>query len=262
MIDSHAHVAFEGFEDDREAVVARAREAGISWIEIGTDVYQSKKALALGVPTAIGVHPSDIAAGVDWGEIKKLLDSPNVVAVGEVGLDLYHSKNLEEQIETLEKFVSLARKKSLPIVFHVRNPSTSLRVNAHDEMIKFLREQNWGRGAIHTFSGTRKQAEDYLELGLYLSFSGVVTFKNAGEILEVAKTMPLEKMLIETDCPFLAPEPFRGKRNEPAYVKYVAEKIANLRGISFDEVARVTEDNTKHLFVSSSPGTWPTKAGN
>ncbi|MEK7557248.1 MAG: TatD family hydrolase, partial [Patescibacteria group bacterium] len=121
--------------------------------------------------------------------------------------------------------------------------------NAHDEMIKFLQDHNWNRGVIHTFSGTKAQAEQYLEMGLYLSFSGVVTFKNAGEILEVAKTMPLDKMLIETDCPFLSPEPFRGKRNEPAYVKYVAEKIAEVRGISFDEVARATEENTRKLFL-------------
>lgn len=241
MIDSHAHVAFEGFDSDRDDVMARAREAGVAWIEIGTDVEQSRKAVALGVPATIGVHPSDVAAGVDWNEVKKLLEEPNVVAVGEVGLDLYHSQNLDEQIEALKKFVEIAREKRLPVVFHVRN--------AHDEMIKFLREENWSRGVIHTFSGNKEQAEHYLEMGLYLSFSGVVTYKNAGGIVEVAKTMPLEKMLIETDCPFLAPEPFRGMRNEPAYVKYVAQKIAEIRGISFEEVARVTEENTKQLFL-------------
>lgn len=240
MIDSHAHVAFSGFNEDREEVMTRAREARVSWIEIGTDVEQSKKALALGVPATIGVHPSDVAAGIDWAEIKKLLDEPNVVAVGEVGLDLFHGQNLEEQFEALKQFIDLAREKDLPVVFHVRE--------AHDKMIEFLKREKWGRGVIHTFSGTAKQAREYLDMGLHLSFSGVVTFKNAGEILEVAKTMPLERMLIETDCPFLAPEPFRGKRNEPAYVKYVAQKIADIRGISFDEVARVTEENAKLLF--------------
>lgn len=240
MIDSHAHVAFSGFDEDREEVLARAREAGVSWIEIGTDLEQSKKALMLGVPATVGVHPSDIAPGIDWDEIRNLLDEPNAVAVGEVGLDLYHSQNLVEQLEALKMFLDLAQEKNLPVVFHVRN--------AHDEMIEFLKKEKWGRGVIHTFSGTKKQAKEYLAMGLYLSFSGVVTFRNAGEILEVAETMLLDRMLIETDCPFLAPEPFRGKRNEPAYVKYVAQKIAEIRGISFDEVARITEDNTEKLF--------------
>ena len=216
------------------------------------------------------MHPSDVGQGINWAEIEKLLDEPKVVAIGEVGIDLYHQDNLEEQLEALESFIGLAREKNLPVVFHVRNsnppppPPLSRRGdesysldkgriggvwNAHDEMIKFLQDHNWNRGVIHTFSGTKAQAEQYLEMGLYLSFSGVVTFKNAGEILEVAKTMPLDKMLIETDCPFLSPEPFRGKRNEPAYVKYVAEKIAEVRGISFDEVARATEENTRKLFL-------------
>jgi len=257
MIDSHAHVAFDGFDSDREAVIARAREAGVSWIEIGTDIEQSKKAVELagrlrqdfGVQTplrgfTVGVHPSDIAQGIDWVEIENLVQG--AVAVGEVGIDLYHSDNLEEQLGALEQFVELARERELPIVFHVRDGKER---NAHKEMLKFLQEQHWNRGVIHTFSGTKAQAEKYLEMGLYLSFSGVVTFKNAGEILEVAKTMPLNRMLIETDCPFLAPEPFRGKRNEPAYVKYVAQKIAEVRGISFEEVARITEENARKLFL-------------
>lgn len=268
MIDSHAHVAFDGFDEDRDQVIARAKEAGVSWIEIGTDVEQSKKALELlarlrqayggrspllGV--TVGVHPSDISQEINWLEIEQLSQNKAVVAIGEVGIDLYHSSNLEEQLKVLEKFVELAREKDLPIVFHVRDPKEShptsprLRgVGAHDEMLKLLHSHSGVRGVIHTYSGTRAQAEEYLELGLYLSFSGVVTFKNAGEILEAAKTMPLEKMLIETDCPFLAPESFRGKRNEPAYVKYVAEKIAEIRGVSFDEMARVTEENAKTLF--------------
>lgn len=250
MIDSHAHVTADQFDQDRKEVILRAREAGVSWVEIGTDVEQSRKAIALEVPATVGVHPSDVSAGVDWGEIKKLLDSPNVVAVGEVGIDLYHSQNLDEQLEALGKFVDLAREKDLPIVFHVRNgnPPGGGIWDAHSQMIAFLQKHNFENGVIHTFSGTKKQAEQYLEMGLHLSFSGVVTFKNAGEILEVAKTAPLEKILIETDCPFLAPEPFRGKQNEPAYVKYVAEKIAEIRGISFEEVVRATEENTKKLF--------------
>lgn len=252
MIDSHAHVAFYQFDGDREAVIARAREANVKWIEVGTDIEQSKKAITLHDWVTVGVHPSDIAEGVDWEEVRRLAAAPNVVAIGEVGIDLHHQDNLEEQLEALTKFVGLAREKDLPVVFHVRNPVKSPGgdhgASAHDEMIKFLREHQGIEGVMHTFSGTKQQAQQYLELGMYLSFSGVVTFPNAGEIAEVAKTMPLDRMLVETDCPFLAPQPVRGKRNEPAYVKYVVEKIAQLRGISSEEVEKATEENTRNLF--------------
>lgn len=262
MIDSHAHVLFDRFDDDRDAVIARARAAGLTgWIEVGTDLASSRKAVAFAqqqqVWSSVGVHPSDISDinDSDWAELEGLLSQPLVVAVGEVGLDYYRGGTGEEQRPVLERFVRLADKHNLPVIFHVRDPVKKSAdfhgASAHNDMIKFLQSlpsAQRPRGVMHTFSGNQEQAQRYLELGMYLSFSGVVTFKNAGITAEVARTMPLDRLLIETDCPFLAPEPFRGQRNEPAYVKYVAEKIAALRGVSVAEIEKITDENAKILF--------------
>ncbi|MFH1354030.1 MAG: TatD family hydrolase [bacterium] len=251
MIDSHAHVMFSQFDEDREEVMGRAREAGVEgWIEVGTDVEQSKKAIALArrhdrVFAAVGVHPSEVETlnEEDWGTLKKLAKGKEVIAIGEVGIDLYRGGSLQKQLEALRRFIGLAGERNLPIVFHVRG---SEEVDAHDQVLKLLSAP--ALGVMHSFSGTWRQAEKYMELGMYLAFNGVVTFKNAGEIAEIARRVPLNRILIETDCPYLAPEPHRGKRNEPAYVKLVAEKIAELRGMTVSEVVEATSDNTERLF--------------
>ncbi len=276
MIDSHAHVMFDAFDADRDEVFRRAHEAGVAgWIEVGTNLEQSRKAVALAqehenVWATVGVHPSDIESLTEesWRELGALLQQPRVVAIGEVGLDFYHTSpslrqgygrparlrgagrggSVGQQHEALQRFVGLAQQYHLPIVFHVRSGND---IDAHEEMIKFLSsytEHERPRGVMHTYSGTYEQAQRYLNLGMYLSFSGVVTFKSAGETAEVAKRVSLERMLIETDCPFLAPEPYRGKRNEPAYVRFVAEKIAELRGVVVNVIAEATERNTRELF--------------
>lgn len=260
MIDSHAHVAFFQFDEDREEVISRAWEAGVEgWIEVGTSVKSSQKAIELarsrsGQPLRVwataGVHPSD-AEGMneeDWKKLRKLAKEEEVVAVGEVGVDLYRGGSLPEQLKALWRFIELAGERNLPIVFHVRS---SDRVDAHDEVINLLSlysDSQRPAGVMHSFSGTWQQAEKYLALGMYLAFNGVVTFKNAGETAEVASRVPLNRILIETDCPFLAPEPHRGKRNEPAYVRLVAEKIAELKGLDISEVAEMTQENTRNLF--------------
>lgn len=256
MFDSHAHVAFESFNEDRSEVMRRARAAGLlGWMEVGTDLAQSKKALALahqeeGVFASIGVHPSDIGELNEevWTQLTQLLNDPKVKAVGEVGLDFYRGGTLIEQLPVLKRFISLAQAKTLPVIFHVRN---SQEQNAHDALLELLisySDTDRPRGVIHTYSGTVEQAKRYLELGMYLSFSGVVTFKNAGEIAAVARMTPMDKILVETDCPFLAPVPHRGQRNEPAYVGFVAEKIAELRGISSKELEKKTDQNAVLLF--------------
>jgi TatD DNase family protein len=255
MIDSHAHLNFDSFDPDRRAVIERTLAAGVGWIEVGTDLTQSRQAVALAqaherVWASVGVHPSDIATltSAQWHELEELAQQPKVVAIGEVGIDFYRGGTANEQLPVLRLFVELAAKHTLPVIFHVRNGAA----DAHEALITFLQElpsELHPTGVIHTFSGNRVQAEKYLQLGLYLSFSGVVTFKNAGEILDVAKSMPLDQLLVETDCPFLAPEPHRGQRNEPLYVKYVAEKIAALRDLSIDEVITATEKNTQTLFT-------------
>ncbi len=260
MIDSHAHVAFPQFDGDREEVISRAREAGVGgWVEVGTGVASSEKAISLarqyrgqgvGVGATVGVHPSeaeDLEEG-DWRRLRGLAREEEVKAVGEVGIDLYRGGNLPKQLKALTGFMALARSHGLPIVFHVRSGDD---IDAHDEVIKLLASYSQDQlppGVMHSFNGSRRQAEEYLELGMYLAFNGVVTFKNAGEAAEATRVVPLDRMLLETDCPFLAPEPYRGQRNEPAYVELVARKVAELRRVPLDRVELATQTNTRQLF--------------
>jgi TatD DNase family protein len=256
MIDSHAHVTFSHFDEDREKVVERAKNGGVQgWIEVGTDIEQSQKAIKFAqgnkmVWATVGVHPTDAESltKASWKKLQELTQEKKVVAVGEVGIDLYRGGSLKKQAMSLKKFIALAVDNNLPVVFHVRS---SEEVDAHDEVLKILASYSDSErpsGAMHSYSGTWEQAEKYLELGMYLSFTGVVTFKNAGVTAEVARLVPMNRILIETDCPLLTPEPFRGKRNEPVYVKLVAEKVAELKGVSIEDVRNVTVKNTKQLF--------------
>lgn len=265
MIDSHAHVAAGQFDEDRDVVIARAKRDGVSWIEVGTTLADSR--VVVTYPHAsVGVHPHELSDLDEhaWDEITSLVDSSTVCAIGEVGLDFSRGKELEIQEEFLRRFISLAQQKNLPMIFHVRNASTGKtlgvndktpsveEVDAHTELIRILAsysDADRPSGVIHTFSGTLAQAQKYISLGMMISFSGVITFQNAGELPEVATRIPLDRILVETDCPFLTPDPHRGKRNEPLYVRYVIEKIAALRGISFEEVDTVTTNNTKQLFA-------------
>lgn len=260
MIDSHAHLAAPQFDTDREAVIKRFQEAGgVHWLDIGTDVPESKKALNLAEKydlcwAAVGVHPDEISSltEVGWSELEKLTAHPKAKAIGEVGFDFYRGGTREEQEPVLVRFLALAIQKNLPVVFHVRDGKEA---SAHEALLTLLEKlpvRDRPEGVIHTFSGSAQQAQRYLDFGLYLSFSGVLTFKNAGELIQVATTMPLGKILIETDCPYLAPEPYRGQRNEPAYVNLVAQKIAELRTISLEEVLRATTRNAQKLFKLST----------
>lgn len=264
MIDSHAHVAFGAFDADRAEVIARLPAAGVSgWIEVGTDLEQSRKAVALAEQhtncwATVGVHPDDAGKlnGMAWKELEKIAAHKRVVAIGEVGFDFFRGGTKEMQEPVLRRFIELAQCLRKPIVFHIRDPVKSPNgdhgASAHEVMLELLRsysDSERPRGVIHTFSGNEKQAKQYLDLGMYLSFSGVLTFPKKAEVIqEVARAGALDRMLIETDCPFLAPEPFRGKRNEPSYVRLVADKLAKLRGLPLVEIDRATEENTKRLF--------------
>lgn len=256
MFDSHAHVSFFNFDKDREDVIQRAREAGVvGWMEVGTDLEQSRKAVALsekepGVFASVGIHPSDIGSITQqtWVEVRQLLQHPKVKAIGEVGLDFYRGKSPEDQKTVVGYFMEIARATDLPIIFHVRSGP---ELDAHNELLFLLsglKPSQRPSGVIHTYSGTTEQARRYLEYGMYLSFSGVITFGNAEPIVEAANWAPLDRILIETDCPFLAPAPYRGKRNEPAYVRLVAEKIAEIKDVSVEEVIQHTERNARQLF--------------
>ena len=247
MIDRHAHLLDSKFDDDRSAVIARLQEAGGIWIEVGTTLEDSRRVLDFPY-ASVGAHPNDIygLTEKDWQELASLASNPHCCAIGEVGLDFSRDGVLTEQEEVLRRFIVLAQEKKLPLIFHVRSGNG---IDAHQELLRILKTYpERPLGVIHTFGGTLSQAKEYISLGMMISFSGVITFKNAGELPEVATIIPLGSILVETDCPYLTPEPYRGMRNEPLYVKYVIQKIADFRRVSFEEIEKATEQNTRILF--------------
>lgn len=251
LFDTHTHINAEQFNEDREAVVERALAAGVNqMIVVGFDRSTIEGAMELAkaydfVYAAIGWHPVDAIDMTDrdleW--IEELAAHPKVVALGEMGLDYYWDKSPKEiQQEVFRKQIRLARKLKLPIIIHNRD--------ATQDVIDILREEQAEEvgGIMHCFSGSPETAKQCVDLNFYISLGGPVTFKNAKKPKEVAAEIPLDKLLIETDCPYLAPHPYRGKRNEPAYVKLVAEMIAEIKEVTLEEVAEKTSDNARQLF--------------
>jgi TatD DNase family protein len=258
MFDSHAHVASLQFDLDRPVVIERARAAGVDgWLEVASTAAGSRRAVELaeqleGTLATVGVHPEeiDVMQEEDWQLLDELAGSEKVVAIGEVGLDFHREGTYEKQIEYVKKFVDLAVKHHKPIVWHVRS---SRELDANELLLEYLTNlitKDLPRGIAHTFSGTVEQANRYIGLGQLLGISGIVTFKNAGVLLDVVREVALENLLIETDSPFLTPDPYRGQRNEPAYVKLVAQKIAQLKEVTIEEVEKVTYCNWQKLIVS------------
>ena len=256
FIDSHAHIDGAEFDADREAVIQRARDAGVSAIlNVGTGdpnsgAFQRAVDLAdthTNVYTALGVHPHDARLFDRSAEalITKLAtQSARVIAWGEIGLDFHYDNSPRDvQLKVFNRQLQLARELRLPVIIHTRE--------AEAETIESLKSEWAGSGLsgiMHCFSGSLGLAQEAVALGFSISFSGIVTFKKANELREIAKQVPLDKLLIETDCPFLTPVPFRGKRNEPAYVVEVARCLAELRALSLEEVGRVTTNNFNRLF--------------
>lgn len=263
LVDTHLHLDFHQFDDDRDAVVDRATEAGVTqMITIGTDLPSSRAAVALaerypGVFAAVGVHPND---GADWdasetpAALRALAAHPKVVAIGEIGLDYYWERvPHDHQARVFRAQLELAAELDLPVVIHDRD--------AHADLMTILRR--WvsdatprrRRAVLHFFSGDRSMADEALALGFFLGVDGPVTYKNASELQALVAGLPLDRLLIETDAPFLTPQPFRGRRNEPAYVVEVARKVAELQGRSLGEVARQTTHNAQVLFgLVEAPG--------
>ncbi len=249
LIDTHAHLEMlEGIS----GVIERARDAGLERIvAVSSDLISSKKSLGIAkdypiVYAAVGVHPHEASSFNEevLSDIEYLGTEQKVVAIGETGLDYHYTHSPRDiQISSFRKHIELAKKLNLPLIIHVRD--------AHDDVLKIIKEEDaWETmGVIHCFTGDYETAKRYIDEGFYISFSGIVTFKNADEIREAARKIPIERMLIETDSPYLAPIPFRGKRNEPSYVKYVAEKIAELRGVSPGKIEEETTTNAKNLFI-------------
>lgn len=255
LIDTHTHLDDARYNDDREAMIARAREAGVeAFITIGCDRSTSQAAVALAerhsfVYASIGVHPHEVKNISDgwYDDFRRLAQNKNVVAYGEIGLDYhYNHSSPKEQRERFREQLQLARELKLPVIIHTRE--------AQEDTINILKEENASQvgGVFHCFSGDAWLAKDALDLGFYLSFSGILTFQNATMLREIAKNTPLDRVLIETDCPYLTPVPFRGKRNEPAYVSLVAKQLAEIHadkpGLSIGQIERITSENAKRLF--------------
>lgn len=258
LIDSHCHLDYKGHDDEREAAIVRAREAGVVQmvnVESRSSLVACEKTVAIArqhddVFAVIGFHPHD-ARLIDDAAIeglRALAADPRVVAIGETGLDYHYDHSpREEQRDGFRRFLRLARELDLPVVVHTRE--------AEEDTLAILREEGIGPagGVIHCFTGTLAMAEACVELGWHVSISGIVTFKNAGDIPEVARRVPLDRLLVETDSPFLAPLPHRGRKNEPAFVTHVAAKVAELRELPLSALAAATVANTRRLFRLPSP---------
>ncbi len=252
LIDTHVHLNFESFQLDLEAVAQRWREAGVVRL-IHSCVEPSEfgqiQALADRFPElafAVGLHPLDADKGQTGfaDQIRLLAQSdPRVVAIGELGLDFYKADNQRQQEAVFLEQLAVAGQLGLPVIIHCRNAATRMQ-----ELLGLVQAAQPVQGVMHCWGGTPEETCWFLELGFHISFSGIVTFKNATQVKAAVSVVPDERLLIETDCPFLAPAPCRGKRNEPAYVRYVAEQVAELRGVSLADLAKLTTANASRLF--------------
>jgi TatD DNase family protein len=257
FVDSHCHLNFPELSENIQSVRQLMHDEAISHalcVSVTLDKFPEVLSLAEQYENfyaSVGVHPDyeDIQEPT-VEELVKLADNPKVVAIGETGLDYFRLKgDLEWQRERFRTHIRAAVITQKPLIIHTRNAVT--------DTLNIMREEGVERvgGVLHCFTESLEMALSAIELGFYISFSGIVTFKNAKELKEVAKTIPLDRMLIETDSPYLAPVPYRGKMNQPAYVKYVAQEIANLRGIDIEEVAKATTENFFKLFKQANGNT-------
>ena len=253
LIDSHAHIQGPEFAADLNGVIDRAHAAGVEKILVvgGTGELSSNDAAVAvansftGLFATVGMHPHDAkdVSEQDFERLEHLAADPKVVAVGETGLDFYYDHSPRDlQVKVFTRFIHMARALELPLIVHDRD--------AHRDIAELLKSEGGEnlRGVIHCFTGDYPAAKEFLDLGFYLSFSGIVTFKNAEALREVVRELPLDRMLVETDSPYLAPVPHRGKRNEPAFVLQVAETIASVKGLPLQEIAEATSRNAGALF--------------
>lgn len=248
IFDSHAHYDDEQFDSDRAELLSSFPEKGVSGvISCGVNEETSKFAIALShrynyIYAAAGFHPLNLEDYSDGGieNIRTLCGDEKVVAVGEIGLDYHYEKeSRNEQLKLAEAQIILANELGLPIIFHDRE--------AHEDTLNLMKKHK-PKGVVHCFSGSVEMAKEIIKLGMYIGLGGAVTFKNAVKPIEVAKAVPDDRLLIETDCPYMTPVPFRGKRNDSSLIPYTAEKIAEIRGIIPQEVLDLTARNAKELF--------------
>lgn len=257
MIDTHCHINFDSYDTDRDAVIARAEEAGVDRIiNPAIDIQTSQTVLSLceryeGLYAAVGIHPNDTAnlTQADLDRIAALAEQPRVVAIGEIGLDYYWDKSpKDKQFEAFEAQLALAQRFGLPVIIHNREASEDV-IRILESWVSGLPESLKSRpGVMHSFSGSMAIAERALAAGFYLGFTGPITFKKADETRAIATRVPLDRILVETDGPFLTPVPYRGKRNEPAYIPYIVERLAALHLVSVEDMAQATTENAERLF--------------
>ena len=250
IFDTHAHYDDEAFDDDREKLLERMQNRGVEYVvNVGASMSSCKSTIGLVrrfpyVYGALGVHPDEVSelTEEDYQWLKKSIYKPKIVAVGEIGLDYHWNDNKEQQIEWFEKQMDIAREAELPIIIHSRDAA-----NDTYEVMKANKADEIG-GVIHCFSYTKEMAEKFLDMGFYIGIGGVVTFKNAKTLKEVAAYTPLDRIVLETDCPYLSPEPNRGKRNSSLNLNYVAEALSQIKGINKEELIAVTEENARQLY--------------
>ncbi len=251
LIDTHCHLDFKDFESDREVVIRRSQDEGVSFIiNVGSSIEGTRTSIELArkndfIYAAAGIHPHEAGrvSDEDLEEFKNLLGRDKVVAIGEIGLDYYKDiSSRDSQRRLFIKLLGEAGVRDLPVILHNRN--------AHNDILAILRDIMHipVKGVMHCFSGDSVFLKECLDMGLCISFTCNITFKNAGRLREVAKIVPLDRLLLETDAPFLAPQVFRGMRNEPCYVKYLAEELSRIKGIGLEEVSEITTDNARRLF--------------
>ena len=250
LFDTHAHMNDPAFDEDREAILLGLKDKGVAlMMNVGCCLESSKDCVAMAnkypfVYASVGTHP-DSADEVDETVLEeyRMLCKQNdkVVAIGEIGLDYYYEtipREIQQRAFRLQ--LELARELDMPVIVHERN--------AHDDGMRIVKEFKGVSGVFHCYSGSAEMARQLVDMGWYIGFTGVLTFKNARKAVETAASIPLERIVLETDCPFMAPDPFRGKRNDPGYLYRMAEKLAEIRGISVEEVHRVTTENGKRLY--------------
>ena len=250
FFDSHAHLDDEAFREDREALIASLPEKGISLVmNPGCDLASSRRASVLSakyafIYSAVGSHPDD-ADHVDEALLETyrqlVRSNPKIRAVGEIGLD-YHYETVPREIQqkAFRMQMELARELSLPVIVHERE--------AHEDGMAIIREFPDVTGVFHCYSGSAEMARQLVNLGWYIGFTGVLTFKNARRAVETAASLPADRILLETDCPYMAPEPHRGRRNDPGYLPFTARKLAEIRGVSLEEIGRQTTENARRMY--------------
>lgn len=248
IFDTHAHYTDAAFDDDREIILNELFNNGISYIlECATDYDTSIKVLEISksfenLYAAIGVHGLDAEKSYkkDFDRILPLFDNKKVVAIGEVGLDYHYEKESKDiQIECFEKYLALSKDLNLPIIVHDRE--------AHQDTFDLIKKYN-PKGIVHCYSASVEMAKEYIKLGMFIGIGGAVTFKNSKTIKNVAKEIPIEKIMLETDSPYMSPEPMRGKRNRSDYIKFVAEKIAEIKNMNVSDVVNISTESAKNLF--------------